>query len=72
MSVAVGLPTLPVDRQSERWQRIRAACHHAADYLDLDRHADHVWMTVEAFQNSTGRVGSPSRASDDAATGGEV
>lgn len=48
-----GLPGLPVDRDSDRWKRLRAHCQHAADYLDLDRHTDHVWLAVEAFTNTT-------------------
>ena len=62
----------PVDRKAASWQRIRAACHHAASYVDLDVHADHVWLTVETLRNSTGPVRKPSRASADGATGGEA
>lgn len=38
----------PVDRTTERWQRVRAACGHAADGIDLDRHADNVVALVES------------------------
>ena len=43
-----------VDRTSERWQRIRAACQQAADYIDLDLHADNVCATVESYENTNG------------------
>jgi len=46
----------PVDRTSARWQRIRSACSLAADYIDLDTHADRVWLDLQRFhtQQSTG------------------
>ena len=49
--------TKGVDRTSERWQRIRRGCQHGADYIDLDVHADQVWLTVETLtQHTNGRT----------------
>jgi len=45
---------IPVDRTSARWLRLRSACQLADPKFDLDQHADHVWLTVEAFTNNTG------------------
>lgn len=42
-----------VDRTSDRWRRIRSGCQHSAAYIDLDRHADHVWLTVESLTAKT-------------------
>lgn len=35
------------DRTSTRWLRLRGACRHGARGVNLDRHADMVWLTLE-------------------------
>ena len=54
--------TPPADRGSLSWQRIRQACGHAADYIDLDRHADSVWLTVEQLRGHQTGPGRPTCA----------
>lgn len=43
--------TPPVDRTSDRWQRLRANCQHAAAGFDIDQHVDFVYRTLK---NTTG------------------
>lgn len=47
-----------VDRTTERWQRVRAACGHAANNIDLDMHADNIVAHVET-RTTTGAGRSP-------------
>ncbi len=38
------------DRTSARWLRLRGVCRHGARTLDLDLHADLVWLTLERLK----------------------
>lgn len=51
--MAAWAPAITVDRTSDRWQRIRSSCVHAADYVDLDEHTDGVVALLETTRHST-------------------
>jgi hypothetical protein len=45
-----------VDRNDPSWNRIRAACCNTSSRLvNVDDHADQVWLTIEALKNTNGR-----------------
>lgn len=41
----------PVDRTHPVWRRLRAACCEFAGGIDLDKHADNIFLTI---RNTTG------------------
>lgn len=46
----------PVDRTNPAWRRLRAACCEFTGGIDLDKHADNIFLAV---RNATARTGTP-------------